>query len=110
VSTIILHIDLPKETDIGAGLLIPHVGMVRLAPKTVIGADCALHHTVTLGADEFGECPTVGDSVMFGCHSCAIGHVYIGNGAKIGSGAVVVKDVPTNATAVGVPARHLKSA
>jgi serine O-acetyltransferase len=105
VTTLLTHIDLPKEAEIGAGLLIPHVGMVRLTPKSSIGADCALHHTVTLGADENGEGPVVGDSVMFGCHSCAIGPVKIGNGVKVGSGAVVVKDIPANTTAVGVPAK-----
>jgi serine O-acetyltransferase len=102
--TSITHINLPAEAVIGPGMLIPHVGPVQLSPLVRLGADCAIHQVCTIGAGASPGAPTIGDHVMIGCHTCILGPVVVGDGAKIGAGAVVVTDIPAGATAIGVPA------
>jgi maltose O-acetyltransferase len=85
--------------------------------KILIGKNCALAHGIqirTIGYDslenqsrkEFGDV-IIGDNVWIGSNVYIKGGVRIGNGAKIGANAVVLKDVPDGATAVGIPARIL---
>ena len=102
--TVITHINLDRHAEIGPGCLIVHVGPIPVVPWAKIGADCAIHHVCTVGAGTKPGWPQIGDHVMLGCHSCVLGPVKVGNGAKIGAGAVVIKDVPPYTTAVGVPA------
>jgi serine O-acetyltransferase len=103
--TMVTHINLHPNAKIGPGLLIPHVGPIQVFPWATIGADCAIHHVCTIGAGSRPGGLVIGDHVMLGCHTCVLGPVTVGDGAKIGAGAVVVSDVPAWATAVGVPAR-----
>jgi serine O-acetyltransferase len=73
----------------------------------VVGNDVLLFHGVTLGGTTMSHGkrhPTVGDRVVVGAGAKILGPVYIGCDARIGSNAVVVKDVPNGATAVGIPA------
>ncbi|WP_428937821.1 serine O-acetyltransferase [Fontivita pretiosa] len=105
--TAITHINLDPRAHIGPGLLIPHVGPIQVFPLASIGADCAIHQVCTIGAGGRPGGPVIGDHVMIGCHTCVLGPVYVGDGARIGAGAVVVTDIPAGATAVGVPARPL---
>jgi serine O-acetyltransferase len=106
----VTHINLHPNADIGPGLLIPHVGLIQVYPWATIGADCAIHHVCTIGAGSKPGGPVIGDHVMIGCHTCILGPVHVGDGAKIGAGAVVVSDIPAGATAVGVPARAINAA
>jgi serine acetyltransferase len=103
--TIATHINLDCHAEIGPGMLIPHVGPIQVYPWAKIGADCAIHQVCTIGAGSRPGGPVIGDHVYIGCHACVLGPVYVGDGAKIGAGAVVVGDVPAGATAVGVPAK-----
>jgi serine O-acetyltransferase len=103
--TIITHINLHPDSSIGPGLLILHVGPIQVFPWATLGADCAIAHTITIGAGAKPGGPSIGDHVGIGCHACVLGPVTIGDGARIGAGAVVVTDVPAGCTAVGVPAR-----
>lgn len=105
--TIITHINLDKGAKIGPGLLIPHVGPIQVYPWATIGADCAIHQVTTIGAGAKPGGPVIGDHVYIGAHACVLGPVNVGDAAKIGAGAVVIKDVPPGTTAVGVPARIL---
>jgi serine O-acetyltransferase len=105
ILTIFTHINLCDGAEIGPGMLIPHVGPIQVFNWAKIGADCAIHQVCTIGAGSRPGGPTIGDHVMIGCHSCILGPVTVGDGAKIGAGAVVVTDIPARATAVGVPAR-----
>lgn len=107
ILTLITHINLHPSAKIGPGLLIPHVGPIRVHPEASIGADCAIHQVCTIGAGSKPGGPVIGDHVMIGCHTCILGPVRVGDGAKIGAGAVVVSDIPAGATAVGIPARAL---
>ena len=73
-----------------------------------IGDDCTLYHGVTLGGTSWNKGkrhPTLGRNVVIGAGAKILGPILIGDGAKIGSNAVVVRDVPAGATAVGIPAR-----
>ena len=77
-----------------------------------IGDDCTLYHGVTLGGTSWNKGkrhPTLGKGVVVGAGAKILGPIVIGDGAKIGSNAVVVKDVPPGATAIGIPARIVRS-
>jgi serine O-acetyltransferase len=84
---------------------------VVIGETAVIGDDCTLYHGVTLGGTSWNKGkrhPTLEKGVVIGAGAKVLGPITIGAGAKIGSNAVVVKDVPANATAVGIPARILE--
>jgi len=81
-----------------------------IGETAVIGDDCTLYHGVTLGGTSWNKGkrhPTLEQGVVIGAGAKVLGPITIGIGAKIGSNAVVVKDVPDGATAVGIPARIL---
>lgn len=108
----ILGVELPPETDVGAGLRLVHPQAIVINRGTRIGARCMIRASTTFGnivRDDGTDsgCPWVGDDVEFGVGAIIIGPVRIGSGARIGAGAVVVKDVPPGAVAVGNPARLL---
>ena len=103
--TLVTHINLHHSASIGPGMLIPHVGPIQVVPHTTIGADCAIHQVCTIGAGSEPGAPIIGDHVMLGAHTCVLGPVRVGDRVAIGSGAVVVTDIPSDSTAVGVPAK-----
>lgn len=107
VFVIVTLIDIHPDAEIGPGLLIPHGGPIRVHGATKIGADCALHHTCTIGAGPRPGGATIGDHVYIGCHSCIIGAVTIGDGAMIAASSLVIDHVPAGFTAIGVPAKML---
>jgi len=74
----------------------------------VIGDDCTLYHGVTLGGTSWQKGkrhPPLGQDVVVGAGAKVLGPIEIGDGARIGSNAVVVKPVPAGATVVGVPGK-----
>lgn len=110
VSTL-FGIELPVSVTAGPGLRIQHGHGLVVHRNAVLGAGVVLKHGVTLGirtADDRDGAPTIGDRVVFGPGSQALGRITVGDGAQIGAGAVVLADVPAGATAVGVPARVLE--
>jgi serine O-acetyltransferase len=104
---ITLHgFDVPPSTPIGPGLYVPHpVGTVLSAER--IGANVTLISSITVGMRGEGEFPVLEDGVFVGAGARILGRVTVGANAKIGANAVVLSDVPADATAVGVPARVL---
>jgi serine O-acetyltransferase len=99
-------ITLPPSAQIGPGLRIWHFGNVVIHDRSVIGANCTLHHGVTIGSRRAGgPLPRLGDNVFVGCYAQILGGVTIGNNVRIGAMSVVLTDVPAGATAVGNPAR-----
>jgi len=93
---------------IGRRVFIDHGMGVVIGETAEIGDDCTLYHGVTLGGvkwDRVKRHPTLGRKVVVGAGAKILGPILVGDGAKIGSNAVVVRDVPAGATAVGIPAR-----
>ena len=78
---------------------------------TEIGDNCTIYHGVTLGGtgkDTGKRHPTLGDNVLIGAGAKVLGPVYIGDNVRVGAGSVVLKNLPANATAVGVPAEIVR--
>ena len=104
-------IEIHPGAQIGRRVFIDHGMGVVIGETAVIGDDCTLYHGVTLGGTSWNKGkrhPTLEQGVVIGAGAKVLGPIMIGKGAKIGSNAVVVKDVPENATAVGIPARILE--
>lgn len=103
-------IEIHPGATIGRRFFIDHGMGVVIGETAEIGDDVTLYHGVTLGGTSWKEGkrhPTLGNGVVVGAGAKILGPIYIGEGAKIGSNAVVVKDVPAGATAAGIPARIL---
>ena len=96
--------DIPINTMIGGGLLMPHPNGIVVHAGVTIGPNCLIFQQVTLG-DNKGGYPTLGGHVDIGAGAKIIGRVTIGDNARIGVNAVCMIDVPAGATAVGIPAR-----
>ena len=108
LSRIITGIEIHPGAIIGRRFFIDHGMGVVIGETAIIGDDCTIYHGVTLGGTSWKQGkrhPTLEDQVVIGAGAKILGPITIGNGAKIGSNAVVVKDIPKNATAVGIPAR-----
>lgn len=101
----VTHMDIHPGARVGPGLLLPHVGLLRVHEHTTIGADCAIQHVCTIGASPTNAGAKIGDHVLIGCHSSIIGAVEIGDGAIVAANTLVVANVPAGFTAMGVPAR-----
>ena len=90
--------------QIGPGIRFPHHGCIVLNHESVIGANCTIFQGVTIGRNSKGS-PKIGNNVLIGANSTIIGDITIGDNACVGAGCVVTKDLPTNAVAIGNPAR-----
>ena len=96
--------EIPLNSQIGGGLLIPHPNGIVIHPGAVIGPNCLILQQVTIGTGR-GGVPNIGGHVDIGAGAKILGGVHIGDHARIGANAVVITDVHAGATAVGVPAR-----
>ena len=105
-------IEIHPGVKIGKRLFIDHGMGVVMGETTEIGDDCLIYKGVVLGGttlEKKKRHPTLGNRVIIGSNSTVLGAITIGDGARIGSGSVVVKPVPPGATVVGVPARIVES-
>ena len=105
-------IEIHPGAKIGRRLFIDHGMGVVIGETTEIGDDCLIYKGVVLGGttlEKKKRHPTLGNRVIIGSNSTVLGAIAIGDGARIGSGSVVVKPVPSGATVVGVPARIVES-
>ncbi len=101
-------IEIHPGAQLGRRFFIDHGMGVVIGETAVVGDDCTLYHGVTLGGTSWRKGkrhPTLGDNVVVGAGAKVLGPIEIGNDARIGSNAVVVKPVPPGATVVGVPGR-----
>ena len=99
-------IEIHPGATIGARFFIDHGMGVVIGETAVIGDDCTLYHGVTLGGTSWQKGkrhPTLGNDVVVGAGAKVLGPIEIGDGARIGSNAVVMKPVPAGTTVVGVP-------
>jgi len=105
-------IEIHPGAKIGRRLFIDHGMGVVIGETTEIGDDCLIYKGVVLGGttlERKKRHPTLGNRVIIGSNSTVLGAITIGDGARIGSGSVVVKPVPAGATVVGVPGRIVES-
>jgi serine O-acetyltransferase len=101
-------IEIHPGAIIGRRFFIDHGMGVVIGETTEIGDDCTLYHGVTLGGttwDKGKRHPTLGRDVVIGAGAKVLGPIMINDGVRIGSNAVVLKDVPAGTTVVGVPGR-----
>ena len=106
-------IEIHPGATIGRRVFIDHGMGVVIGETAEIGDDCTLYHGVTLGGTTWNKGkrhPTLERGVVIGAGAKVLGPLTVGENARIGSNAVVVKDVPAGATAVGIPARIIVDA
>ena len=104
-------IEIHPGANIGRRVFIDHGMGVVIGETAVIHDDCTLYHGVTLGGTSWNKGkrhPTLERGVVIGAGAKVLGPITLGVGAKVGSNAVVVRDVPPGATAVGIPARIIE--
>jgi serine O-acetyltransferase len=104
----ITGIEIHPGATIGKGLFIDHGMGVVIGETARIGDNVTMYQGVTLGGtgkEKGKRHPTIGNNVVLAAGSKVLGPIFIGDNAKLGAGAVVIHPVPTNCTAVGVPAR-----
>ncbi len=112
-------VEIHPGAKIGRNLFIDHGMGVVIGETSEVGNNVTIYHAVTLGGsspsidsekqrDEKRH-PTIGNDVVIGSGAQIIGPIKVGSGSRIAANAVVVKDVPDNATMVGVPAKIIKT-
>jgi serine O-acetyltransferase len=105
-------IEIHPGATIGRRVFIDHGMGVVIGETAEIKDECTLYHGVTLGGTSWNKGkrhPTLERGVVVGAGAKVLGPITVGEGAKVGSNAVVVRDVPPEATAVGIPARIVEA-
>lgn len=97
--------EIPINTKIGGGLMIPHPNGIVIHSGAKIGPNCLIFQQVTIGTNNGKGPPTIAGHVDIGAGAKLLGDFCIGEHAKIGANAVVLNEVPKCKTAVGIPAR-----
>ena len=106
-------IEIHPGAQIGRRFVIDHGLGIVIGETTEIGDDCLIYHGVTLGGtgkDHGKRHPTLGNNVMVSAGAKVLGPFKVGDGARIAANAVVLSEIPPQATAVGVPARVVRIA
>lgn len=104
-------IEIHPAAVIGSGVFIDHGAGVVIGETAVVGDNVLIYQGVTLGGtgkDKGKRHPTVEDNVMISAGAKVLGPFTVGRGAKIGAGSIVLREVPPNATVVGVPGRVVR--
>ena len=104
-------IEIHPGAKIGKRLVIDHGMGIVIGETAEIGDDCLIYQGVTLGGtgkDTGKRHPTLGNNVLIGAGTKVLGPVYIGDNSRIGAGSVVLRNLPANCTAVGVPAEVVR--
>ena len=99
-----------SETKIGKNTIFAYGGIgVVIHKRTIIGESCNIGSNVTIGGKSHSkDVPVIGDNVFIATGAKILGPVKIGNNSVIGANAVVLKDIPDNCVAAGIPAKVLK--
>lgn len=104
-------IEIHPGACIGSGLFIDHGMGVVIGETAQIGDNCTIYHQVTLGGtgkNTGKRHPTVGSNVLIGAGCKILGPVTIGDNVRLGAGSVVLKSIPSNSTAIGMPAQVVR--
>ena len=108
ISRHITGIEIHPGAVIGRRLYIDHGTGIVIGETTTIGNDCTILHGVTLGGincEKFKRHPDIGNNVFIGAGAKVLGTIKIGDNVKIGANSVVLKDIPSNSTVVGIPGK-----
>ena len=111
IALFLTTIDIHPAATIGRRVFIDHGTGVVIGETTVIGDDVIIYQQVTLGGVSTSKGkrhPTLENNVVVGAGSKILGNITLGENSKVGANSVVVKDVPADCTAIGIPARVLK--
>jgi serine O-acetyltransferase len=104
-------VEIHPGATIGKGFVIDHGAGVVIGETTEIGDNCTIYQGATLGGtgkDVGKRHPTIGNNVMIGAGAKVLGPFYIGDNSKVAANAVVLKEIPENCTAVGIPAKVVR--
>ncbi len=97
-----------RGADFGPGFVLVHSNGVVINGTVRGGERIHVQHQVTIGNNERGEAPTLGNDIVIGAGAKVIGPITLGDGARVGANAVVVHDVESGTTVVGIPAKPVK--
>ena len=106
-------IEIHPGAKIGKRLVIDHGMGIVIGETAEVGDDCLLYHGVTLGGtgkDQGKRHPTIGNNVLISCGAKVLGPFKVGDNSRIAANAVVLSEVPDDATAVGIPAQIVRIA
>ncbi len=101
-------IEIHPAAIVGRRVVIDHGMGIVIGETATVGDGCLLYKGVVLGGTQLDHKvrhPQIGKGVVIGSNACILGAIHVGDHARIGSGSVVIRDVPAEATVVGVPAR-----
>ena len=96
-----------RGAEFGPGLVFIHATGIVINGTVKAGSHLHLEHQVTIGAER-RQAPQLGNDIFIGAGAKVLGSITIGDGAKVGANAVVVKDVPAHSTVVGIPAQVVR--
>ncbi len=107
---ILTGISISANARIGKGLFIGHFGGIFINESVIIGDNLTIAQGVTIGTLGLGKtgAPIIGHNVFIGSGAKVLGRIKIGNNVRIGANAVVISDIPDNATVIGIPAKIIK--
>ena len=106
-------IEIHPGATIGRRLVIDHGMGIVIGETAEVGDDCLLYHGVTLGGtgkDHGKRHPTIGNNVLIGTGAKVLGPIKVGDNSRIAANSVVLKEIPEDSTAVGIPARVVRIA
>ncbi|MDO5088945.1 MAG: serine O-acetyltransferase EpsC [Leptotrichiaceae bacterium] len=110
-SRFITGIEIHPGATLGKKIFFDHGMGIVIGETAVIGDNCIIFHGVTLGgvnSDKVKRHPTIEKNVIIGTGAKILGNITVGENSKIGANAVVLKDVPSNSVAVGIPAKIIR--
>jgi serine O-acetyltransferase len=108
----VFAVDIHPAANIGSGIMLDHATGLVIGETAIIGDNVSIMQSVTLGGTgkEGGDRhPKIGDGVLISAGAKILGNIYIGEGAKVGAGSVVLQDVEAHTTVAGVPAKPVGS-
>ena len=108
INRFLTGVEIHPGATLGRRIFIDHGMGVVVGETAVIGDDCLIYKGVVLGGttlERTDRHPKLGRGVVVGSNACVLGSIHIGDGALVGSGSVVIRDVPDASTVVGVPGR-----
>jgi len=111
MSRFLTGVEIHPGATIGRGVFIDHGMGIVIGETAIVGDGCLIYKGVVLGGTSLEKKkrhPELGKKVVVGSNACILGNIHIGDNVRIGSGSVVIKDVPSNATVVGVPGRVIE--